>query len=135
LDANLKKQVTSISKGIVIYDVVVMVILFIISQLNKPMVMGLIFGSLIAILAFRLMAINIESSLTKAVEGGKSKAKLGMMFGFTSRVVIYAVVLIVSVKNPAINVLGTAIGLISTQLVILIKKSVIDKFAERRNRI
>ena len=44
---------------------------------------------------------------------------------------IVAVVIFVSVKNPNINVIGTVLGLISTQIVIFIKKLLISKIQRK----
>mgnify|MGYP004445067975 FL=1 len=44
---------------------------------------------------------------------------------------IVAAVVFVSVKNPNINVIGTVLGLISTQIVIFIKKLIISRISRK----
>ena len=64
MDIKLLNQVRSVTKGIVIFDVVLIVLMLITSTLSKPVLLGLIFGSIIAMLNFRLLAISLEKSVT-----------------------------------------------------------------------
>ena len=60
---------------------------------------------------------------------GKAQAYTSMRY--LVRMFIVAVVIFVSVKNPNINVIGTVLGLISTQIVIFIKKLLISKIQRK----
>ena len=89
--------------------------------------LGVAFGSIIAILNFRLLALTME----KAVELPPGKAQAYTAIRYLIRMFIVAAVVFVSVKNPNINVIGTILGLISTQIVIFIKKLLISKITRK----
>lgn len=133
MDAKLAAQVKWVTKGIVVFDIIIIAILVITGNFSGPMVTSIIFGSLIAMLNFRLLAINIERSLSPEV-ASKFKTQLKSSFGYVTRMAISIAVLFVSVKAPHLNVFGSALGLVSPQFVIFIKKLLIDKFTERRSR-
>lgn len=123
MDIKVQKEVNEVSKGICIYTIIIGLLSFLISKEPIPIIMGVVFGSIIAILNFRLLAIAIEKSVD--LSAGKAQAYSGIRY--LIRMFIVAVVLFVSVKNPNINVIGTVLGLISTQIVIFIKKLVVSK--------
>ncbi len=128
MDIKVQQEVNEVTKGICIYAIIIGVVSFIISKEPIPMLLGVVFGSVIAILNFRLLALTME----KAVEYSPGKAQAYSSMRYMVRMVIVAVVVFVSVKNPNINVIGTVLGLISTQIVIFVKKLVISKLRERR---
>ncbi|GAA0224542.1 ATP synthase subunit I [Metaclostridioides mangenotii] len=131
MDVKLLEKVREITKGIVIYDIVITVLSVVVSLFSKQLFLGLIFGSLIAILSFRLSAIKID----RTFGGGSSKKpQLLILSGFGTRMAIYAIVLVASARAPHLNVFGTALGLTSTQFVILTKNLFIDKIKERRSK-
>ena len=119
----MQKEVNEVSKGICIYAIIVGLISLLILKETIPIILGVVFGSVIAILNFRLLAISIEKSVD--LSAGKAQAYSGIRY--LIRMFIVAVVLFVSVKNPNINVIGTVLGLISTQIVIFIKKLVVSR--------
>lgn len=128
MDIKVQQEVNEVTKGICIYAIIIGVVSFIISKEPIPMLLGVVFGSVIAILNFRLLALTME----KAVEYSPGKAQAYSSMRYMVRMIIVAVVVFVSVKNPNINVIGTVLGLISTQIVIFVKKLVISKLRERR---
>lgn len=128
MDIKVQQEVNEVTKGICIYAIIIGVVSFIISKEPISMLLGVVFGSVIAILNFRLLALTME----KAVEYSPGKAQAYSSMRYMVRMVIVAVVVFVSVKNPNINVIGTVLGLISTQIVIFVKKLVISKLRERR---
>lgn len=128
MDIKVQQEVNEVTKGICIYAIIIGVVSFIISKEPIPIFLGVVFGSIIAILNFRLLALTME----KAVEYSPGKAQAYSSMRYMVRMVIVAVVVFVSVKNPNINVIGTVLGLISTQIVIFVKKLVISKLRERR---
>lgn len=128
MDIKVQQEVNEVTKGICIYAIIIGVVSFIISKEPIPILLGVVFGSVIAILNFRLLALTME----KAVEYSPGKAQAYSSMRYMVRMVIVAVVVFVSVKNPNINVIGTVLGLISTQIVIFVKKLVISKLRERR---
>ena len=127
MDVKVAKEVKAVTMGIPIFDAVVIVLLMMISKFSMPMLIGIIFGSVIAILNFRLLA----SSLEKAVDlpPGKAQAYTGVRYMI--RLTITAAALIVSIKNPNLHIIGTAIGLISTQVVIFVKTLITSKFKRK----
>ena len=127
MDVKVSKEVKAITVGVPIFDVVAIVILLIISKFSFPMLIGIIFGSVIAVLNFRLLALALEKAVD--LPPGKAQAYTGIRY--MVRLTITAAALIVSVKNPNLHIIGTAIGLISTQVVIFIKTLVTSKFKRK----
>ena len=123
MDIKLLNQVRSVTKGIVIFDVVLIVLMLITSTLSKPVLLGLIFGSIIAMLNFRLLAI-------KSVTFPAGKAQAYASAQYAVRLFIMAVVLIASATVPHLNIIGTALGLLSTKFVIL-SKNFINKLKRK----
>ena len=122
MDLKVQKEVNEVTKGIAIYAIIASLILSIVTKETIPSILGVVFGSIIAILNFRLLALTME----KAVDlPGKAQAYTASRY--LVRMFIVAVVVFVSVKNPNINVIGTVLGLISTQIVIFVKKLLISK--------
>jgi len=80
----------------------------------KPFLTGLIFGTLISLLTFRLLALTVEKSVTMAPERAKRYATSRYM----SRLMIKGIVIFVSVQADHINELGTILGLLSIQPVL-----------------
>lgn len=120
---SLQKEVKKVTKGIVVYDLLILIVLAITFNFNKQMVLGLMFGTLIAILNFRLLSITI----TKAVAMPATKSQIYSSGQYLIRMTIVAVVLFVSATVPHLNIITTAIGLLSTKFVILSQKLLIEK--------
>lgn len=127
MDIKVQQEVNEITKGISIYAIIIGLASFIISKEPIHIILGVVFGSIIAILNFRLLALTME----KAVDLSPGKAQAYTAIRYLVRMFIVAVVVFVSVKNPNINVIGTVLGLISTQIVIFIKKLIISKFTRK----
>lgn len=123
MDLKVKKEVDEVTKGISIYAIIIAVILSIVTKETIHSVLGVVFGSVIAILNFRLLALTME----KAVDLPPGKAQAYTASRYLVRMFIVAVVVFVSVKNPNINVIGTILGLIGTKIVIFIKKLLVSK--------
>ena len=123
MDNKLQDEIKKLTKGILFYDLLILLGLAITFNLNKPMVLGLIFGTLIAILNLRLLAISVS----KALSMPSTKAQIYSSSQSLIRMGIMAVVLFVSAKAPHLNIVGTAIGLLSTKFVILTQKLFIEK--------
>lgn len=120
---NLKKEIQDVHRGIIVFDLIALVLILLLSNSVKEMVTGLLFGSIISVLNFRLLAISLE----KAVNYSVGKAQAYTSAQYSVRMFIIAVVLFVSVKSPHISIIGTTIGLLSTKFAILGKTLVIDK--------
>ncbi|MDY5212351.1 ATP synthase subunit I [Intestinibacter sp.] len=127
MDVKVAKEVKAVTMGIPIFDAVVIVLLMMISKFSMPMLIGIIFGSVIAILNFRLLALSLEKAVD--LPPGKAQAYTGVRYMI--RLTITAAALIVSIKNPNLHIIGTAIGLISTQVVIFVKTLITSKFKRK----
>lgn len=127
MDIKLQHEVNNIIKGIAVFDVIVLMLLVITSNLNKAMILGLIFGTIIAILNFRLLAITVE----KVVTMPQNKAQIYSSIRYMLRMTIVGVVLLVSAKAPHLNIIGVAIGLVSPKFVILARKLLINKLKRK----
>lgn len=80
-----------------------------------PFFMGLLFGSLIGLLNFRLLSLTLE----KAVKMPPGKAQAYASSQYFLRYIIMGAVIYISIQADYIHVLGTILGLISIKLVIL----------------
>ena len=63
MDVKVAKEVKAVTAGVPIFDVVAVILLMVISQFSIPMLMGIIFGSIIAVLNFRLLALTLEKAV------------------------------------------------------------------------
>lgn len=123
MDLKVQQQVDEVTKGIVVYAIITSLILSIVTKETIHSILGVVFGSVIAILNFRLLALTME----KSVDFSPGKAQAYTASRYLVRMFIVAVVVFVSVKNPNINVIGTILGLVSTQIVIFVRKLLISK--------
>ena len=127
MDIKLQEEVSSVTKDVIVFDLIVLAILLVTSAFNKSMLLGLLFGTIIAVLNFRLLALTIE----KSVSMPHSKAQVYSASRYILRMTIVGVVLLVSAKAPHINIIGVAIGLVSPKFVILARKLLIDKLKRK----
>lgn len=127
MDVKVAKEVKAVTLGVPIFDVVAIILLMVISQFSIPMLIGIIFGSIIAVLNFRLLALTLEKAVN--LPPGKAQAYTGVRYMI--RLTITAAALIVSINNPNLHIIGTAIGLISTQVVIFVKTMITSKFKRK----
>ena len=127
MDIKLQEEVSSVTKDVIVFDLIVLAILLVTSAFNKSMLLGLLFGTIIAVLNFRLLALTIE----KSVSMPQSKAQVYSASRYILRMTIVGVVLLVSAKAPHLNIIGVAIGLVSPKFVILARKLLIDKLKRK----
>ncbi|RDY23571.1 ATP synthase subunit I [Romboutsia maritimum] len=127
MNIKLQDEIKYITKGVIVFDVILMIILLITSTFSKNMLLGIIFGSIIGLLNFRLLAITIE----KAVDMPVNKAQIYTASRYVLRMTIVGIVLIVSAKAPYLSIVGVAVGLLSPKFVILAKKLLIDKLKRK----
>lgn len=123
MDIKVQREVDEVTKGIIIYAIIISAISIFIPKETIHIMLGVVFGSVIAILNFRLLALTME----KAVDMPPGKAQIYTTGRYFLRMFIIGVVIFVSVKNPNINVIGTILGLIGTKIVIFIKKLLVSK--------
>lgn len=122
MDAKLKAQTQKVVKGMLVFGVIGTVFLCLISMLFPKydmleLVLGLWLGLLVAIANIVLIALNLEKSVDK---GKKLQAGMSYYGGYIIRLVLAAAVLILAAKVEYFNLLSTALGLVSSQIVIFI---------------
>ena len=127
MDIKLQGEVNNVTKDVIVFDLIVLSILLVTSTFNKSMLLGLLFGTIIAVLNFKLLALTIE----KSVSMPQSKAQVYSASRYILRMTIVGVVLLVSAKAPHIDIIGVAIGLVSPKFVILARKLLIDKLKRK----
>ncbi|MGL5650421.1 MAG: ATP synthase subunit I [Paraclostridium sp.] len=127
MNDGLGKQIRDVNKGILIIDLIAAILIVFLSNSPKEMLTGLLFGSIIAMLNFRLLAISLQKSVTYP----PAKAQIYSTSRYIIRMTIVGVVLFVSAKSPHISVIGTTIGLLSTKFSILGKRVVVDKLKRK----
>jgi hypothetical protein len=88
-----------------------------------PFLTGIFFGTAVSLLNFRLLYLTIE----RAVKMYPERARRFTVSRYLIRYVLTAVVILVSINSPDINVLGTIIGLLMIKLVILQRDLFNDK--------
>ena len=127
MNKKLLDEVNSISKGILIYDIIVVMIISMFNLANRETLSGLAFGSIIAALNLRLLGISIQKMVTMQPK----QAQTYLFAQYTSRTAISAVVLVISALADHIHILTTVLGLLSTKFVILINKLVVEEFLRK----
>lgn len=127
MNNTLEKQIRDVIKGVVIIDLIAAILIIFLSSSAKEMLTGLLFGTIIAILNFKLLAISLQKSVTYP----PTKAQIYSTSRYIIRMFIVGVVLFVSAKSPHINIIGTTTGLLSTKFSILGKTVVIDKLKRK----
>lgn len=80
----------------------------------RPFIIGLVFGTLISLLTFRLLALTVEKSVRMA----PARAKRYATSQYITRWIIKGVVIYVSIQAEHIHELGTILGLLSIQPVL-----------------
>ncbi len=88
-----------------------------------PFIYGLVFGTLIAILNFNLLAKTIERAARMTPEKAKAYATARYFIRYT----VYGIVIFISIKADYINVIGTVAGLLAIKAVIIIRYAFNDK--------
>ncbi len=110
--AQVQKKIV---KGAIILNTIVSLGAAFLMETPKPFVIGVLFGTIVGILNFRLLYL----SLNKAVKMPPHRAQVHAATNYLMRYILIGVVLFVSIKRAHINVLGTIVGLIAIKLVIL----------------
>lgn len=103
-----------VAKGMLFFNMPVLIIGLLVMEQKMPFVLGLVFGCIISLLNFRLLSLTLQ----KAVYMPPHKAQAYATARYLLRYMITGVVIYVSIQADHIHVLGTIIGLISIKLVI-----------------
>ncbi len=83
--------------------------------------LGLLFGGMIGVLAFRLMIVDATILLQNAGRGlvDTKGARRSNFKSFAKRCLLYAMALIVGIQSPYLSFFSTFAGLLMTRLAIL----------------
>jgi len=123
LDITVLNSIKKILIGMGIYDIVVLVILFVIRKASFSTIGGLLAGSIISVIALLMLTKNVVDLVDK----DKGKASVGAVFGYLLRLSLYAAILIFAAVTEYISIYTVAVGLISTSLVIKAQNLVLKK--------
>ena len=123
MDRGVLDSIKKILIGIGVYDIVVLVILFLIKKASFSTIGGLIAGSAVSIIALLMLTKNVLDLVDK----DKGKASVGAVFGYLLRLSLYAAILIFAAVTEYISIYTVAVGLISTSLVIKAQNLVLKK--------
>lgn len=130
LNNSLLEEVKKMTVRMCFYVLTLFIVLLITLNFKLDMIYGILFGSIISILNFRLLAISIE----KTVSMPPAKANVYAGLQYIIRMSIIVVILLVSVKQPHINIIGTALGLLGPKFIILFNKLIIKKLIRKEAR-
>lgn len=123
MDITVLNSIKKILIGMGIYDIVVLVILFVIRKASFSTIGGLLAGSIISVIAL----LMLTKSVVDLVDKDKGKASVGAVFGYLLRLSLYAAILIFAAVTEYISIYTVAVGLISTSLVIKAQNLVLKK--------
>ncbi len=113
----------SIAKRVFVVNILAAVIGYFFIRPYMPFLTGIFFGTAIAILNFRLLYLTID----RAVKMHPERARKFTVSRYMVRYVLTAMVILVSLRSPDINALGSVIGLITIKGVILQRDLLNDK--------
>ena len=102
---------------------IIVIIMIAIKSQKIPLILGVIFGTLIGILNF----LELERTLIKAAKMNPNKAQSYATRKYFLRYGITGVVLLISIKASYISVVGTVIGLLLLKFVIMFTNLFNDK--------
>ena len=105
---------TIIKRGIILVLVISGIILLI-AKNPKPYLYGIIFGSSINFLNFRLMYISTKKAMSMSIKGAQSHT----VTNYFIRYFIYGIVLVVAAKADYINLYTAALGFFIVKIVII----------------
>ncbi|ABR46575.1 hypothetical protein Amet_0345 [Alkaliphilus metalliredigens QYMF] len=111
----LWKTQLRVVKGVLVLNVIIAILFFFAVKEPIPYIMGLLFGTIIVILNFRLLYLTLE----KAVHMVPHKAQAYTASRYMVRYLVTGIVVYISIQAEHIHVLGTIAGLLSIKLVIL----------------
>lgn len=106
--------VLKIIKRTLIYSLILMGICVFIFKDWKPIVLGLMFGTVISILTFKLL----HNTVNKSVAMEPKRASAYSSGQYAGRFLIYFIVLMVAALADYLNFFSTVIGLVMVRIVI-----------------
>ena len=127
LDIKLQEEIVKINKGVFIYDIVAIIGFIATSHFNFSMILGLVLGTMVALMNFTMLAKTIEKSVDMSPEG----AKLYASTQYFVRMIIIALVLFVTVKSQKLHLIGVLLGLVGPKVVILSRNILFNKIKRK----
>ncbi|MCC5909657.1 MAG: ATP synthase subunit I [Clostridiaceae bacterium] len=124
----LRNTQMQIIKGVLIVNGCIAIIGLLLISPALPFLIGLLFGTIISILNFRLLYLTVN----KAVTMREAQAKIYAASRYMLRYFVVGIVLYISIKADYINILGTILGIITLKIVIL-KKELFNSKAYFKN--
>ena len=109
----LRKIISLTSLGL---GVIFCLVSFIAADRYSPAVLGIVFGTLISVLNFNLLAKTTE----KIAGMDPQRAQMKVTVNYIIRYAIYGIVLFISIKAPYLNPIGTAAGFFTSILALYI---------------
>lgn len=116
------KLIFKIAKRAIILVLLIVGIFAFIFKDPKPIALGLIFGTLISILNFKLL----DNTISRAVTMPPNRATSYTVAHYFARYIIYFIVLLVAAKADYLNLIATIGGLFTVKFVILVS-NIFDK--------
>lgn len=105
---------TIVKRSIILIAIISLIILVAFKN-PKPYIYGLLFGSIINLLNFRLMYLSTRKAMSLNI----SRAQRHAVTNYFIRYMIYAIVLIVSIKAEYLSMYTVILGFFTVKLVIL----------------
>lgn len=112
LEKNTNQEII---KRVIALALILIGIIFFVFSNPKPYIYGLIFGTTINILNFRLMSLTLEKAVTKRA----NRIKGYVMGNYIIRYIIYGVVLYISVIADYISFVTVVIGFLMVKIIII----------------
>lgn len=116
------KLVFKVAKRAIVLVLLIVGIFAFIFKNPKPIIMGMIFGSLISILNFKLL----DNTINKAVRMQPSRATAFTISHYFARYIIYFIVMMIASKADYLNLISTIAGLFIVKFVI-VGSNIVDK--------
>ncbi|WP_165000416.1 ATP synthase subunit I [Anaerophilus nitritogenes] len=95
----------------------------------KDMILGLIFGTAIGVLNFRLLSITLE----KTASMGQRRMQVYATSQYLVRYIINGIVIFVGIRADYLNIIGVIIGLVLVKFVI-VGSSILNHLLFSKNR-
>ena len=114
MDATLRETI-KIFKGIVVLDIIFIAIIYILGKFDIPMLLGILIGSVYALLNFRLIAV----SLNRAVQMSPGRAQVFAGVSYVGRLALTAAIILAAIKVDYINAFGVIVPMFFPKIIIV----------------
>lgn len=114
--------IIKVGKRVLILGGLLSIIFLIAFKEPKPIILGLVFGTLVSLLSFKLM----DNTIKRAMQMSPTRASGYTVGHYYGRLAIYTMVLIVGAKADYLNFLAVAGGLVSVKVIIVLS-NIFDK--------